>query len=150
MDRNTTIYSSFKLMSVITMKMRKNVESVLKTMDLTYPQFGALSALKNNSGITQKDLALNLETDTTTTMVICDSLEKKKFIKRVADKSDRRVNRLEITDAGVKILDSALPAVMKLYTPLMSSIPNEEWEVLESSMRKIHDSVDSLTSSQKD
>lgn len=129
------------LMAGITTKMRKNVESVLKTKGLTYPQFGALFTLMEKSGITQKELAIYLETDTTTAMVICDSLEKKKFIRRVADKSDRRVNRLEVTDFGCEVMEAVSPEVKKLYIPLMSSMTNDEWEMLESCLKKINNAV---------
>ena len=67
-----------------------------------------------------------MEVDTTTIMVVCDSLEKKLYIRRTADAADRRINRLEVTEAGRIAADSALPLIIGVLQPLTGSISGEE------------------------
>jgi DNA-binding MarR family transcriptional regulator len=90
----------FRLISGIYIKSRRLAEESLKPLGMTWPQFGALAQLMRGDGITQRELSERLEADATTTMVLCDSLEKKGWLNREKDPSDRRVNRLVLTDEG--------------------------------------------------
>jgi DNA-binding MarR family transcriptional regulator len=48
-------------------------------------------------------------------MVLCDSLEKKGWLKRVPDPNDRRANRLFLTDSGKYAFSQALPIIQTIY-----------------------------------
>jgi len=78
---------------------------------MTFPQFGAMAALSQNDRITQTELSEMIDMDATTTMVVCDSLEKKSLIQRLSDPSDRRVNRLVLTDGGKEIIANVYPQI---------------------------------------
>ena len=90
---------------------RRWIQEQLRTQDITFPQFGAMAALSQNDRITQTELSEMLDIDATTTMVVCDSLEKKSLIQRLADPSDRRVNRLVLTDGGKEIVTKIYPQI---------------------------------------
>jgi DNA-binding MarR family transcriptional regulator len=94
----------FRLISGIYIKSRRLAEESLKPLGMTWPQFGALAQLMRGDGITQRELSERLEADATTTMVLCDSLEKKGWLNREKDPSDRRVNRLVLTDEGRAVI----------------------------------------------
>lgn len=87
------------------------MERQLKAVDVTLPQFGALAALSRNDRITQRELSEIVNWDATTVMVVCDSLEKKGLVQRLPDPSDRRVNRLVLTDNGKGIVAKAYPRI---------------------------------------
>ena len=87
---------------------KRAMDRDLKKLGLTYPQFGTLKALSIKENISQKQLALFLETDTTNVMVICDSLEKKKLIERKANPNDRRENLIARTELGKKRFKKAM------------------------------------------
>ena len=93
---------------------------------MTYPQLGALMALVRKDNITQRELAELLDTDTTTAMVLCDSLEKKGWLKRKQDKTDRRANRLVLTDAGRNSCIKAMMLIQTGYEHVMSKISTDE------------------------
>jgi DNA-binding MarR family transcriptional regulator len=98
---------------------------------MTYPQLGALMALARKDDITQRELAELLETDTTTAMVLCDSLEKRGWLKRKRDKNDRRVNRLVLTEAGRTSYTQALTLIQGGYEHVFSEAsPDKVNEVL--------------------
>jgi len=125
---------NFKLIQVIAginIKIRRFTEQRIKTLNMTYPQLGALMALVRKDGITQKELAELLETDTTTVMVICDSLQKKGWLKRKRDKTDRRVNRLILTDSGKDSCMQALALIQHGYEQVFSKArPDKVNEIL--------------------
>ena len=93
---------------------------------MTYPQLGALMALVRKDNITQKELAELLETDTTTAMVLCDSLEKKGWLKRKSDKRDRRINRLVLTDVGRNMYRQAMAMIQVGYQYVLEKISTDE------------------------
>jgi DNA-binding MarR family transcriptional regulator len=105
----------FALASGIYLKSRRIAEKALKPLNITWPQFGALLNLAQEDNITQKELATRLELDTTTTMVLCDSLEKKEWLERVKDPKDRRANRIKLTPNGKSVFSIAYPIMMAKY-----------------------------------
>jgi DNA-binding MarR family transcriptional regulator len=116
----------FRLVSGIYIKSRRLAEESLKPLGVTWPQFGALAQLMRGDGITQRELSERLEADATTTMVLCDSLEKKGWLNRVKDPSDRRVNRLVLTDEGREVFEKAYPIMLSGYQRFTKGISPEK------------------------
>jgi DNA-binding MarR family transcriptional regulator len=50
--------------------------------------------------LSQREIADALDTDTTTVTVICDSLERKEYIRRAVNPADRRSNLIFATERG--------------------------------------------------
>lgn len=117
---------------------RRWMETQVKTLDVTLPQFTAIVALTKSNGITQRELSEQLERDATTTMVICDSLEKKGLIQRKPDLSDRRVNRLVLTKKSKAIFDKAYPLIQKEFNGMLSGIPVKEMKCTLRMLEKLH------------
>lgn len=128
MTPNEPHWKMFALASGIYLKSRRIAEKSLKPLNVTWPQFGALLNLARGDNITQRELADRLEGDTTTTMVLCDSLEKKGWLKRVKDPSDRRVNRLMLTEEGRNVFAKAYPIMMSGYKLLADGVSKEKIE----------------------
>ena len=118
----------FALISGIYLKSRRLAEESLKPLNATWPQFGALLNLARGDRITQRELAERLEADATTTMVLCDSLEKKGWLNRVKDPTDRRVNRLVLTEEGRNVFARAFPLMMSRYKILAEGVSQEKIE----------------------
>jgi DNA-binding MarR family transcriptional regulator len=119
----------FKLIQIIAgihIRTRKFTERQLKQLNMTYPQLGALMALIRKDDITQRELAELLETDTTTAMVLCDSLEKRGWLIRTRDRNDRRVNRLVLTDNGKDIYAQAMKLIQTGYEYTFKRTPSDE------------------------
>ena len=114
------------LASGIQMKTQRAAERELKSLGLTYAQFGTLTAIRERDGRSQTELAHRLESDANTVMVICDSLQKKGLVDRKADPADRRVWRICITPRGGQAITKAREAVERLYTPLLSVLTDQE------------------------
>ena len=128
----------YALISGIYQKSRRLSEESLKTLRITFPQFGVLLRLSFQDNITQKELSEIMDTDTTTIMVICDSLEKKGFLKRMKDPSDRRVNRLILTEEGKELVSKAYPLMMARYKFFVNSISRKELETITPILEKLY------------
>jgi DNA-binding MarR family transcriptional regulator len=127
----------YALISGIYQKSRRLSEESLKPLRITFPQFGVLLRLSFRDNVTQKELSDIMDTDATTIMVICDSLEKKGFLKRMKDPSDRRVNRLILTEKGKNVLSQAYPLMMKRYEFFVNSISQKELEAVTPILEKL-------------
>ena len=131
----------YALISGIYQKSRRLSEKTLKPSRITFPQFGALLRLSFQDNVTQKELSEIMDTDTTTIMVICDSLEKKGLLKRMKDPSDRRVNRLVLTEKGKNTVSKAYPLMTKRYNFFVETISKEELETITPILEKIYLSI---------
>ena len=133
----------YALISGIYQKSRRLSEETLKLLRITFPQFGALLRLSFQDNITQKELSEIIDTDTTTIMVICDSLEKKGLLKRMRDPSDRRVNRLILTEEGKNVISKAYPLMLKRYEFFVNSISKKELDEITPILDKLYKSIKS-------
>ena len=123
---NEPYFKLIQLVAGIHIRTRKFTERKIKKLNMTYPQLGALMALIRKDDITQSQLAGLLETDNTTSMVLCDSLEKRGWLVRTRDKNDRRVNRLSLTDTGRDIYAQAMNLIQTGYEDVFNKTqPNE-------------------------
>jgi DNA-binding MarR family transcriptional regulator len=123
---NEPYFKLIQLVAGIHIRTRKFTERKIKKLNMTYPQLGALMALIRKDDITQSQLAELLETDNTTSMVLCDSLEKRGWLLRTRDKTDRRVNRLSLTDSGRDIYAQAMNLIHTGYEYVFNKTqPNE-------------------------
>jgi len=134
----------FLLIYAIWDKTRRLTEKRLKTMNITFPQFAALVSLSRGEGITQRELGELMDVDATTVMVVCDSLEKKQWLKRVSDPSDRRVNRLVLTDDGKDILAKSYPQVRAGYEFVLSGTPEDELKTAVQLLEKLYQKANEI------
>ncbi len=125
--KNETDAKIFGLIAGIYIKSERLCQQQLKKLNMTFSQFRTMVALSEKDNITQREFADKIDTDTTTVMVLCDSLEKKGWLARKPDATDRRVNRLFLTGNGEKVFAQALPLIQKIYNDYaLSNIPSDE------------------------
>ena len=131
----------YALISGIYTKSRRLSEESLKPLKITFPQFGTLYRLSFKDNITQKELSEIMDTDTTTIMVICDSLEKKGYLKRMKDPRDRRVNRLVLTKEGKNVVSKAYPLMMKRYEFFTNAVTQKELELTIPILKQLYTAI---------
>ncbi len=112
----------FELAGLLYMKSRRVATRVLARFGVTWDQFGALLVLAGASGLSQKSLAVALETDTTTAMVICEGLERKGLITRTRDPSNRRAYVLAVSSRGKGVTQRGWAAMETIWTPLRGTL----------------------------
>ena len=89
--------------------MQRRIVAVLAEQDVTLPQFDVLATLRFGEGVTQQELAERLLVTKGNVCGLLDRLEAVGWVERRADAADRRVNRLFLTTAGRRKIESLLP-----------------------------------------
>lgn len=102
----------------ISTKWRREVEAILKTLEITHPQFVLLASLgwltRDNKDVSQAELGRYCHTDLNMTSQVLRSLEKKGFVDRIRRENDERSKYPRLTEAGTKLVKKALPLVEKV------------------------------------
>ncbi len=136
--RNETDKKVFELITGIYIRFGRLSQQQLKKLNMTFSQFRTMLILSQKDNITQREFADRIDTDTTTVMVLCDSLEKKGWLMRMPDATDRRVNRLVLTDEGKKVFAQALPLLQKTYNDYaLSNISTDELKAAIPALEKL-------------
>jgi DNA-binding MarR family transcriptional regulator len=91
-------------------KMSQYLTIRFQPYDVTPEQWSLLSRLAENDGISQKELAFQVDKDPTNVTRILDQLERKGLVSRTSNKEDRRSFLLFLTDQG-KELDRKLAPI---------------------------------------
>ena len=99
----------------VSTKWRRKIEATLAEIGLTHPQFVLLASLgwlhRNQSEVSQVELARHCGTDITMTSQILRTLEKKGYIERISRKGDQRSKFPNVTEAGSRLIEQAIPRV---------------------------------------
>jgi DNA-binding MarR family transcriptional regulator len=136
--KNETDEKVFGLIAGIYIKLGRLMQQQLKKLNMTFSQFRTMMALSQKDNITQREFADRIDTDTTTVMVLCDSLEKRGWLMRMPDATDRRVNRIVLTDNGKRVFSQALLIVQKLYNDYaLNNISNDELKAAIPALEKL-------------
>ena len=104
---------------------RRAIESILKPLDLTHPQFVILASIawltKDEKFASQVEIGRQAGLDPNTTSQILRSLQGKGLIVKSRSKDERSKFPI-LTESGVKSLAKALPAVEKADAEFFSSV----------------------------
>lgn len=90
---------------------------------LTPVQYAALQAVHDAPGLDQRSLARTIAFDTSTIGSVLDRLERRGLLARRVAPGDRRVRRLEVTDAGRALLAAVLPGVRRAQRRILAPLP---------------------------
>lgn len=119
---------------------RTSIESVLKTLGLTHPQFVVMATIgwltRNGDLVTQVAIGKMAGLDPNTNSQIIKGLEKKGFAKRVQS-SDARAKNVSLTSKGRTVLNQALPAVERADSNFFNPMTPKELNALISAFQKL-------------
>jgi DNA-binding MarR family transcriptional regulator len=139
--KNEPYWKLYTAISSINRQVRRISEQALKPLNLTWPQFEVLLQLSLGDNVAQTDLAERLDKDTTTVMVLCDSLEKKGLINRVKDLGDRRVNRIVLNEDSRAITIEACQTLTTVYKATTENISQQTLEKILLELERIYESL---------
>lgn len=109
---------------------RLRMERALADLQVTMPQFLVLTMIKAYSGISNADIArLSLLTPQTV-CVIAANLERAALIDRRRDDFHGRIQHLEITSRGAKLLAQCRKRVQKIEQWLLKNLSAKEEQVI--------------------
>src|SRR3954447_8743619 len=89
---------------------QRGIVSALAQHKITLPQFDVLATLRFSEGVTQQELAERLLVTKGNVCGVLDRLERLGWVQRRPDQKDARANRLHLTAAGRRKIESVMPA----------------------------------------
>lgn len=114
-----------------------------KNIDITPEQFALLSIIASHNGLYQRQLAQIAFKDRPNITRLIDILEKRTFVYREIDSSDRRIIKVFITDEGRKTVADIMPLINEIRAKTVEGITEEEVKVLQSVLQKICNNLES-------
>jgi len=112
---------------------------ILKTLDLTYPQYLVMIVLWRNNGINVKELGNILHLDSGTLTPLLKRLESKLLILRKRGESDERVREIFLTEQGVALKEQAEEVPNKMLCKV--KLPIDELLALKNSCDRLLDNL---------
>lgn len=117
----------------------------LKTLnDLSLSQFGAMEALYHLGTMCQKDIGEKILKSSGNITMVIDNLEKKGYVARERDESDRRFLRVSLTETGRKKIEEILPTHVGAIVEMMDTLTPEEQEKLGRLAKKLGKNIRDL------
>ena len=111
-------------------RVHRRLVATLSERDITLPQFDVLATLRFSEGVTQQELAERLLVTKGNVTGVLDRLEIVTLVERRPDPGDARANRLYLTAAGRKKIESILPRHDQLVLQILSGLTDSDIKTL--------------------
>jgi len=111
--------------------------SMLKDIDLTGTQAWVLSALMEEEGVIQGDLAQKLGVRAVTLGGLVDRMESRHWVERRPDTRDRRAKRIWLTPDGRKLEKRINHCLRQVHDIAIGDLPGERVEHLENTLNQV-------------
>jgi len=135
-DSDDRRYIGF-LISDVARMMRATFDRRVRRIGLTRAQWQVLNLLHRRPGASQTELAEMLEVERATAGRMIDRLERKNWVERRPDATDRRVNRLFLTREARTIQAEMRRIGESLLDDAMAGLTDDERESLADIMERV-------------
>ncbi len=129
MPSNDERYLGF-LISDSARMLRTVFDRRVRALGLTRSQWLVLRRLDRHPGANQSELADMLEVERATAGRLIDRLEQNGWVERRADPSDRRINRIYMTEKGERVNNNIRPIAHSMVEEALAGLSDEERECL--------------------
>ena len=117
--------------------MRTVFDRRVRALGLTRPQWLALVRLKRKPGASQSELADMMEIEKAPAGKIVDRMEEKGWVERRPDISDRRINRIHLTDRGERVYAAIQPISQSTIDDALDDLSSVERERLTALLARV-------------
>lgn len=117
--------------------MRTVFDRRMRKLGLTRAQWLALTRLHRRPGASQQELADMMEIEKAPAGRILDRLQDKGWIERRADATDRRINRIYLTERGERIHAAMLPIAAATVDEALADLSRQEQDRLIGLMMRV-------------
>ena len=111
-------------------------------INITPEQYLVLDILWEKQSLSQQNIADIIQKDKNSVTKIIDSLEKKQLVRRVMDKKDRRINKIELTDEAISLEKVTTDVAIKFMNDAIKGIDNKDLDSFVYVMRQIKDNLE--------
>jgi MarR family 2-MHQ and catechol resistance regulon transcriptional repressor len=113
------------------------IEPLLAARGLTLTQLGVLEALLHKGPLTHRELGRKVLTSAGNMTDVVDKLEARGQVRRVRDQADRRQVRVELTEAGRRMIEDLFPRHARDIAAAMNGLSGPELRVLGDQLRRL-------------
>lgn len=112
-----------------------------KEYNITPEQWVLLNLLRENEGISQRELADKSGKDQTTITRALDNLHKKNIIKRLVSPNDRRILLIFMTDNGIFLMEQLIPIAQRVLKKVFKDFTQDEEDQLRRLLSKLYNAI---------
>ncbi|WP_026580689.1 MarR family winged helix-turn-helix transcriptional regulator [Bacillus sp. J33] len=120
-------YKLFHASRLMSNRLNKNFRD--NGFDVTYEQWQILSRLYEKDGQTQNQLAVKNERDQPSVSRLVDNMIKRGLVSRLANKADKRINLIYLTDKAREMKNDLNALALKTIDDASGTISREELEI---------------------
>jgi len=110
-------------------------------LNLTIEQWSVLYHLWKEDGKSQQELCNATFRDKPSITRLVDNLEKLGLVKRVADERDRRINKVFLTKAALKLQEETMMLADETLNEALIGVPPEHINLCKAVLQKVYDNV---------
>lgn len=120
-------------------RLKQYTAAMLKqhNVDLTPEQFLLIDLLWNQGPLSQQELADQLQKDKNSVTKLVDAIERKGFVVRRQNPSDRRSNTIILTDLATSLKDDAKSKGIFILDKMLTGIKEEELRSFLDTLQKL-------------
>ncbi len=128
-----------KASTAIARRLQKNFK--LAGIEITIEQWSVLYHLWKQDGQSQQQLCEATFRDKPSITRLVDNMEKNKLVKRVGNKSDRRVNLIFLTASGRKIEEESMVVANQTLNEALVGVTNGQIEIAREVLQIVYDNL---------
>jgi DNA-binding MarR family transcriptional regulator len=137
MDRKTMLSFIGKSISVLNNQRQRHVSAIITKYGLGSTGYGFLLSLRNQEGITQRELCSGLSIDDGLGSRTSVSLEKRGYIVRKRSKEDKRSYEVYLTNKAKAIIPELIIGYEQWWEQLCSGVNENDLKILASRLKAL-------------
>lgn len=144
-DNDNFMQSSIYGIACVYSVIEREIENTLKKFNFSTSKFNILMVIKHHAGengISQIEIGKRLVVTASNMTKQLDKLHAEGLIERTAQKGDRRVNLIKITQQGSDLLDTIWPKYFEKIQELANMIDDKERQQLSETLAKWFDKLE--------
>ena len=119
------------------------VEQAFAERGFTYLQYVILTWLRDGVAVNPKDICTQYRHDSGALTRVIDQLADRGLLERVRRDRDRRKVELQLTEAGLKVVESLVPLVVEKLNLVLGDFTTEEVQEFLRLLRKLNSRLES-------
>jgi Transcriptional regulators len=133
--------------NILNCRMKKHFAEMFKTkgINLTAEQYLVMDTLWDEGKMSQQSIANLIQKDKNSVTQFIDTLETKGLVFRTVDKTDRRVNNIEVSEAGQNLKESTTEVAIDTMKEILKDISEADLQTFVNVLCKMNENIKSIS-----
>ena len=128
----------------LAIKHKKIMQNYIDETGVYHAQYRLLLAISHNENASQNDIAKLMDVSAATIAVSLKKLEKGGYINREIDEKDNRLNKINITEKGKKVVEQSKKIFEAVDQKVFQGITDEEKAALINLLQKLNNNLSKI------